>query len=157
MDFILKQKILHGLELIAFLTLLFAMSSFSLTLLPCWQTQRKQITIPLGMLGFTCGVDLMRLKLAMTLASFIPIGLIQYEFIVHVNDAAFNYPSPTNPELNQLSTVINLAHSNSLLVHLTLFDWWCDCYTDFIGSKQWASTIIGPYAGDPRIGSIYLF
>jgi hypothetical protein len=65
------------------------------------------------------------------------------------------YPTPQPTMLDHLSQMIAMASNHGLRVQLNLFDWWSS-YTDISGSKQWASAVLSPYAGDSRIAFIEL-
>jgi hypothetical protein len=65
------------------------------------------------------------------------------------------YPAPQSTMLSHLSQMITLASNHGLRVQLALFDWWGN-YSDISGSKQWASAVLSPYAGDSRIAFIEL-
>jgi hypothetical protein len=83
------------------------------------------------------------------------LGFNTVRIILQATPGVFDYPAPTSAEQDKLSQVITLAARHYLEVHLTLFDSWGQ-YTDIVGSKQWANTIVEPYAGDPRINIIEL-
>ena len=74
---------------------------------------------------------------------------------VIVQTPAFGWPQPTPLYTRRLAQVVALADSHGLRVELTLFDWWGG-YKQIRKSELWASAIVAPYAGDPRIVSIEL-
>ncbi|MGH2878672.1 MAG: hypothetical protein ACRDK4_03575 [Solirubrobacteraceae bacterium] len=74
---------------------------------------------------------------------------------IFVQPTAFGYPVVNPTMAAHLSKVIGLATQNSLRVHLTLFDLWSQ-FGDVTGSKQWASSLLSPYRGDPRIAVVEL-
>ena len=53
------------------------------------------------------------------------------------------------------SELVSIAATEGLHVQLTLFDWWGE-YRDVVGSKRWASTLLAPYVGDPRVAFVEL-
>jgi endo-1,4-beta-mannosidase len=74
---------------------------------------------------------------------------------IFVQPSVFGYPTVTPSMASELAQVISLAQQNSLLVHLTLFDWWNNP-TDITGSKQWVTSLLTPYQGDSEIAIIEL-
>lgn len=75
--------------------------------------------------------------------------------IVNAEASWFGYPTPSAAMLNRLDQFIAIAVSHGVLPYLTLFDTLAS-FTDITGSKTWASTVLAPYAGDPRIAFIEL-
>jgi hypothetical protein len=67
----------------------------------------------------------------------------------------FGYPELRAPYPARLAAVVRLAAARRLKVQLTLFDWWSD-YEDVSGSRRWAASLLGPYAGDGRIAFVEL-
>jgi hypothetical protein len=67
----------------------------------------------------------------------------------------FGYPEPDGEKLDRLRELVGIAARRGLHVQLTLFDWWGE-YDDVDGSKQWASAVLEPYVGDPRIAFVEL-
>ncbi len=78
-----------------------------------------------------------------------------YVRIIIPADTNFGYPTPYGAKLNELSQVIGLANNHGLKVDLTLFDLFSN-YTDIVGSKSWAGTVLRSYQNDPRIAFIDL-
>jgi hypothetical protein len=72
-----------------------------------------------------------------------------------IQPSVFGFPTVRPVMADRLSEVIGLAAKHSLRVHLTLFDWWSG-FTDIHGSKEWVSSLLSPYRGDPRIAVIEL-
>ncbi len=72
-----------------------------------------------------------------------------------VQAPVFGFPTVRPVMADRLSEVVGLAARHSLRVHLTLFDWWHQ-YTDIDGSKEWASSLLSRYQGDPRIAVVEL-
>jgi endo-1,4-beta-mannosidase len=72
-----------------------------------------------------------------------------------VQPSVFGFPIVHPDMANRLFEVIGLATKHSLLVHLTLFDWWTR-YTDIHGSKEWVSSLLSRYRHDPRIAVLEL-
>jgi hypothetical protein len=72
-----------------------------------------------------------------------------------IQPSVFGFPTVRPVMADRLSEVIGLAAKHSLRVHLTLFDWWSG-FTDVHGSKEWASSLLSPYRGDPRIAVVEL-
>jgi endo-1,4-beta-mannosidase len=72
-----------------------------------------------------------------------------------VQPMVFGFPTVRPVMADRLSTVIGLAAKHSLRVQLTLFDWWSQ-YTDIHGSKEWVSSLLSRYRGDPRIAVVEL-
>lgn len=68
---------------------------------------------------------------------------------------SFGYPDPRPAYLERLRELVDIAQRNGLHVQFTLFDWWGE-YTDVAGSKQWASAVLAPYRGDPRLAFVEL-
>lgn len=69
---------------------------------------------------------------------------------VIIQAGTFGYPTPQATMMDHLAQLVSLAQNHGLRVQITLFDWW-NAYTDVAGSKQWASAVVAPYAGDPRV------
>lgn len=67
----------------------------------------------------------------------------------------FGYPVPQPIMQSHLAQIVSMAQSNGLKVQLTLFDWWGN-YSDLAGSKQWASAVLAPLAGNSNIAFIEL-
>ncbi len=74
---------------------------------------------------------------------------------IFIQPLVFGYPAVNPTMAARLSQVIELAAQNSLRVHLTLFDLWSQ-FTDVTGSKEWVSSLLSPYRGDPRIAVVEL-
>jgi endo-1,4-beta-mannosidase len=72
-----------------------------------------------------------------------------------IQPSVFRFPTVRPVMADRLSEVVGLAARHSLRVHLTLFDWWHQ-YTDIDGSKEWASSLLSRYRGDPRIAVVEL-
>ncbi len=72
---------------------------------------------------------------------------------VIVQPDTFGFPQPSPLYLDRLAQMVDLAAANGLGVQLTLFDWFGQ-YADIEGSRQWASAILLPYAGDPRVAVV---
>ena len=72
-----------------------------------------------------------------------------------IQPTVFGFPSVRPLMARRLSEVIGLAARHSLRVHLTLFDWW-HRYTDIRGSKEWVSSLLSRYWGDPNIAVLEL-
>jgi hypothetical protein len=67
----------------------------------------------------------------------------------------FGYPVPRHRYLERLRELVGIAGRSGLHVQFTLFDWWGD-YGDVDGSKRWASAVLRPYRGDPRLAFVEL-
>jgi hypothetical protein len=74
---------------------------------------------------------------------------------VVVSPPFFGYPEPESKYLDRLGELVSIAAAEGLHVQLTLFDWW-GAYRDLAGSKQWASALLAPYVGDPRVAVVEL-
>ncbi|MGH9921009.1 MAG: cellulase family glycosylhydrolase [Nitrososphaerales archaeon] len=74
---------------------------------------------------------------------------------IFIQPLVFGYPTINPTAAARLSKVIKLAAQNSLRVHLTLFDLWSQ-FSDISGSKEWVSSLLSPYRGDPRIAVVEL-
>jgi len=74
---------------------------------------------------------------------------------IFIMPSVFGFPAVRPIMADRLSEVIGLAAKHSLRVHLTLFDWWSQ-YTDIHGSKEWVSSLLSRYRGDPRIAVVEL-
>lgn len=72
-----------------------------------------------------------------------------------VSPRVTGYPSPSRRFLERLESAVALAAVRGLRVQLTLFDWWRG-YDDPDGSKHWASAVLAPFAGDPRLAFVEL-
>jgi hypothetical protein len=72
-----------------------------------------------------------------------------------IQPSVFGFPTVRPVMAVRLSEVIGLAAKHSLRVHLTLFDWWSG-FTDIHGSKEWVSSLLSRYRGDPRIAVLEL-
>ncbi|MDR2983250.1 MAG: hypothetical protein LBV34_00260 [Nocardiopsaceae bacterium] len=72
-----------------------------------------------------------------------------------VQPMVFGFPAVRPVMADRLSTVIGLAAKHSLRVQLTLFDWWSQ-FRDVHGSKEWVSSLLSRYRGDPRIAVVEL-
>jgi hypothetical protein len=72
-----------------------------------------------------------------------------------IQPSVFGFPTVSPIMANRLSEVIGLAAKHSLRVHLTLFDWWSR-FTDIEGSKEWVSSLLSRYRGDPRVAVVEL-
>ncbi|MGN6681478.1 MAG: hypothetical protein ACTHKL_27235 [Streptosporangiaceae bacterium] len=72
-----------------------------------------------------------------------------------IQPMVFGYPRVRPVMADRLSKMIGLAAKHSLRVQLTLFDWWSR-YTDIHGSKEWVSSLLARYRGDPRIAVVEL-
>jgi hypothetical protein len=72
-----------------------------------------------------------------------------------IQPSVFGFPTVRPVMADRLSEVIGLAAKHSLRVHLTLFDWWSG-FTDVHGSKEWVSSLLSRYRGDPRIAVVEL-
>src|SRR4051794_17116510 len=69
----------------------------------------------------------------------------------------FGFPEPAEPYISRLRELVGIAGSARLTVQLTLFDWFDGAgYRDIAGSEQWATELLSPYAGDPRISFVEL-
>jgi hypothetical protein len=66
---------------------------------------------------------------------------------------AFGYPQPTTVMLQRLQQLVQLATTAHLKVQMALFDSFSD-WTNIPGSKQWAQSVLAPYANDPEIAFI---
>ncbi len=74
---------------------------------------------------------------------------------IFIQPIVFGYPTVNPTMAAHLSKVIELAAQNSLRVHITLFDLWSQ-FSDVSGSKEWVSSLLSPYRGDPRIAVVEL-
>jgi endo-1,4-beta-mannosidase len=74
---------------------------------------------------------------------------------IFIQPSVFGFPTVRRVMADRLSEVIGLAAKHSLRVHLTLFDWWSR-FTDIHGSKEWISSLLSRYRGDPRIAVVEL-
>jgi endo-1,4-beta-mannosidase len=74
---------------------------------------------------------------------------------IFIQPSVFGFPAVHPVMADRLSEVIELAAKHSLRVHLTLFDWWSQ-YSDIHGSKEWVSSLLSRYRGDPRIAVVEL-
>ncbi len=72
-----------------------------------------------------------------------------------IQPSVFGFPVVRPLMASRLADVIELAAKHSLRVHLTLFDWWSR-YIDIRGSKEWVSSLLSRYRGDPRIAVLEL-
>ena len=72
-----------------------------------------------------------------------------------VSPPFFGYPDPEPKYVERLGELVSIAAAADLHVQLTLFDWW-EQYRDIAGSKRWASALLAPYVGDPRIAFVEL-
>jgi hypothetical protein len=67
----------------------------------------------------------------------------------------FGFPAPGEPYVSRLHELVGIAGAQGLKVQLTLFDWFhAGGYADIAGSEQWASALLTPYLGDPRISFV---
>jgi hypothetical protein len=67
----------------------------------------------------------------------------------------FGYPTPSQLYAGRLQQIVGIAAKQGLRVTLTIFDWFHPGgYADIAGSEQWASALLSPYAGDPRISFV---
>jgi hypothetical protein len=78
-----------------------------------------------------------------------------------VQAGTFGYPLPSSAYQERLALAVELAARAGLHVQLTLFDWLgqhglAGSYADLAGSETWASAMLAPYAGDPRIACVEL-
>jgi hypothetical protein len=69
---------------------------------------------------------------------------------IFIQPSIFGFPTVRPLMADRLSEVIGLAAKHSLRVHLTLFGLWSQ-FTDIDGSKEWVSSLLSRYRGDPRI------
>lgn len=65
----------------------------------------------------------------------------------------FGYPQPNAVMQARLAELVVLANRAGLKVQLSIFDQF-KAWTDVIGSKTWARSLLTPYANDPRIAFI---
>jgi hypothetical protein len=72
-----------------------------------------------------------------------------------VSTAAFGFPRPHSQDMAELRQVIGLARQHGLRVQLTLFDGFGD-WEAIQGSREWARSLLAPYAGDREIAFIEL-
>jgi len=72
---------------------------------------------------------------------------------VIVQPSAFGYPRPSSTMLNELAAAISMAAGHGLRVQLTLFDGFSQ-YWDIVGSERWASSVLAPWRGNPRIAFV---
>jgi endo-1,4-beta-mannosidase len=63
------------------------------------------------------------------------------------------YPQPRPVMLGRIAQAVDFADRNGLRVELTLFDLWSG-YADLTGSRTWASAVLGPFKGDPRVALV---
>jgi hypothetical protein len=82
-------------------------------------------------------------------------GFTSVRIFLQAETHSFDYPQPTSTELGHLNTLISIAQSYHLGIHLTLFDMWSN-YQDTAGSQQWINAIVKPLAGNPQIDMIEL-
>lgn len=74
---------------------------------------------------------------------------------VIVQPEAFGYPVPSRRMMARLDEVIGLAAAHGLRTWLTLFDWWSR-YSEIGPSTAWATALLSPYRGDPRMAAVEL-
>ncbi|MDI6098163.1 cellulase family glycosylhydrolase [Actinoplanes sp. NEAU-A12] len=68
---------------------------------------------------------------------------------------AFGWPAAKPEYTEKLRKFISIADSHGLTVKVTLFDWWSG-YNELSNSINWAKSVIGPYANDPRVIAVEL-
>lgn len=67
----------------------------------------------------------------------------------------FGWPTAKPENTEKLRKFISIADAHGLTVKVTLFDWW-SAYSEITTSVDWAKTILGPYANDPRVIAVEL-
>lgn len=72
-----------------------------------------------------------------------------------ISTAAFGFPQPHPQDLSELRQVVQIAQEHGLRVQLTLFDGF-GSWEAIQGSREWARTLLAPYAGDREIAFIEL-
>jgi hypothetical protein len=72
-----------------------------------------------------------------------------------ISTVAFGFPQPNHQDLAELREVIQIAQQHGLRVQLTLFDTFGG-WGAIQGSREWARTLLAPYAGDREIAFIEL-
>jgi len=85
------------------------------------------------------------------------LGATSVRIIVQAGVVGFPQPEPLY--LDRLHELVTIAGEEGLTVQLTLFDWLGEhglagSYADIAGSEQWASVLLGPYVGDPRLAFV---
>jgi hypothetical protein len=68
---------------------------------------------------------------------------------------SFGWPAPRSVMMSHLSDMITLAANHRLYAQITLFDQFTS-FSDVAGSKAWASQVLAPFAGDPRVAFVEL-
>ena len=67
----------------------------------------------------------------------------------------FGFPVPGERYTSRLRELVAVAAAQGLRVQLTLFDWFHPGgYADIAGSEQWATALLSPYLGDPRVSFV---
>jgi hypothetical protein len=68
---------------------------------------------------------------------------------------SFGWPVPRGVMMSHLSDMITMAANHGLWAQLTLFDQFTS-FSDVATSKVWASKVLAPFAGDPRVAFVEL-
>lgn len=72
---------------------------------------------------------------------------------IFVQPSVFGFPLPNVTMQNRLSTVVAMADTHGLTVHLTLFDLFSSV-TNIAGSKAWAKAMLDPFNGESEVAVI---
>ncbi len=92
-------------------------------------------------------------KVDADLAKAAALGARSVRIIIFPN--TFGYPTPKAEYTDKLNRFVSMAAARGMTARFTLFDWW-DGYADVTGSTTWATTLLKPYSGDPRVISVEL-
>jgi hypothetical protein len=70
---------------------------------------------------------------------------------IFVHPSRFNYPAPpTQAQLDDLESALQLIADHGLQAHVTLFDcWWS--WAEIEPSRSWLAALVTPHRADPRI------
>jgi hypothetical protein len=75
---------------------------------------------------------------------------------IFVPSDQFGFPTLRTPYPAELSKIVSLAAQNGLKIYLNIFNY-NGHFSDIDGSKQWASALLQPYAGDSRLAAVEVF
>jgi hypothetical protein len=89
-------------------------------------------------------------------ADFVKIAALNANTVrLVLQPAVFGYPRPRTVMLERLTEAVGLAEAHGLRVQLTLFDGWSG-YSDFMGSRKWAQSVLGRFRLNRRVESVEL-